>query len=218
MSLLDGSPQSGAAGCDPAQLPWIKALRPCHTTFEPLSSHSALRVWHVTVEFKAWTLPDEFADRWSDKKINSDETWQKRPLTVGDNGLSPYGCGEVELAARLRSAGYEAYWISEWSGFPHVEHWRELCVKRTELKERLPNVWAFDQRVRAVAAQRGFSHGKSGGHPDIVAWEPGRSEYVFLEYKGPGDSIKPKQNDWAQVLLEMEAPRIAYLAVRGRFV
>ena len=91
-------------------------------------------------------------------------------------------------------------------------------MKRSELKERLSNVWAFDQRLRAAAGQRGVSLGRSGGHPDIVAWEPGGSEYVFLEYKGPGDSIKRKQNHWAQTLLDMTAPPITYVAVRGRFV
>ena len=203
----------------PDDLSWVKAVRPLGPAlFERLSSHSPLCVWHIEVEFKTWAAPHELVERWTHEKANTCETWRKRPLTAGGDTSGPYGCGEVEMAARLRAAGYEAYWISEWSGFPHVEHWRAFCVKRSELKERLPNVWAFDQRLRAAAAERGVSLGKAGGHPDIVAWEPGGSEYAFLEYKGPGDSIKPKQNDWAQVVLEMEAPRIAYVAVRGRFV
>jgi hypothetical protein len=40
---------------------------------------------------------------------------------------------------------------------------------------------------------------------------------VYLEYKGPNDSIKPKQNRWAAAVVERESPRLAYLVVHGLF-
>jgi hypothetical protein len=204
---------------DHEQLPWLQALLPVRpASLEQLSNHSPLKVWHVDVEFKTWVVPDEIAQRWADSKTNNDETWRKRPLTVTDDSTCAYACGEVEIARRLRRAGFQAYWISEWSGFPHVEHWREFCVKRSELRKHLPQVWSFDQRVRAAAADLGVALGGSGGHPDVVAWEPGSSDYVFLEYKGPNDAIREKQNQWANVMVEMASPRLAYLAVRGHFL
>jgi hypothetical protein len=46
----------------------------------------------------------------------------------------------LELAARLKRAGYQSNWVSEWSTYEHVECWRSLCLKRTELEERAPEL------------------------------------------------------------------------------
>jgi hypothetical protein len=201
-----------------ANLPWIRALRPVGEPYrERLSSHSPLVVWHVNVAFEEWPIPNELASRWTNEEANASETWRKRPLAKGEDSGCIYSCGEVELAARLRTAGLEAFWISEWSGFPHVDCWSAYCVKRSELRERLSGVWAYDQKLRVASERAGVLLGKSGGHPDVVAWEPGSDDCVYLEYKGPNDTIKAKQNGWAQAVLEQENRRLPYVVVKGAF-
>jgi hypothetical protein len=130
-----------------------------------LSDHSGLQVWHLDIELEEFAIPQELAARWSEREAHVAETWQKRPLVVGHDSGYPYSCGEVELAARLRTAGYEAYWISEWSGFKHVPAWEPFCIKRNEFKARAPQLWEYDQAVRDGA---GYDLGTSGGHPDIA--------------------------------------------------
>lgn len=199
-----------------AELPWVKALRP---TGEPyiarLSDHSDLMVWHVDVEFRQWVIPEEQSERWLDSRTNAEETWRKRPLVLGEDSRCEYSCGEVELAARLRTAGYQAFWISEWSGFSHVRCWEPFCVKRSELAVRAPAVCARNERLRAEAAEIGIVLGRSGGHPDIAALREGSSRIVYMEYKGPRDSIKSKQNAWAEAIIACESPETAYVAVKG---
>jgi hypothetical protein len=207
-----------ATADDVASLPWVQALRPTRAPYvAQLSSYSALAVWHVDVQFTEWPVSRELAERWKEEKLNAAETWRKRPLAVGvDSGCAP-SCGEVELAARLRKAGYEAFWISEWQGFPHVECWRTICVKRGEMKARTPELWLFDQQLRDPVKSANESLGRSGGHPDIAAWRPETREFSYLEYKGPGDSFNRKQDAWARSILSQVTPRLPYLAVRGTF-
>ena len=195
--------------------PWIAVLRPLSPPFlERLSSHSDLVTWHADVEFLAFRETHAQQARWANDDRDAAETWHKRPLLVGADSGCEYSCGEVEIAARFRAAGYEAYWVSEWSGFPHVQAWRPFCVKRSELRERLPAVWEYDQSLRARCPELGL--GASGGHPDVVAWRPESREFVYAEYKGPGDSMKPKQNAWAQALMRRERARPCFIAVKGR--
>lgn len=100
-------------------LPVVRALRPVGKPYlARLSEHSDLKVWHADVQFEEWAIPPTLASRWSNKEANVAETWQKRPLAVGADSGCIYSCGEVEIAARLRNAGFESYWMSEWSGFP----------------------------------------------------------------------------------------------------
>jgi hypothetical protein len=200
-------------------LPWIRCLRPLRSPrLQRLSSHSPLMVWHVEVEFKLWPVPPDLARQWTDENANAAATWRKRPLAVGEDSGCAYSCGEVELAARLRGGGFNAYWVSEWSGFPHVDCWSAYCVKRSELRQRLGEVWRYDQELRAGSAGGATPLGSGGGHPDVVAWEGGSKAFVYLEFKGPGDSIKPKQNAWAQRVIEREEDRLPYVVVHGAFV
>lgn len=199
-----------------ARLPWVQAVRPIRDPYPArLSNHSPLVVWHVDVEFEEWPIPPELRQRWVEKKVNSDETWNKRPLVVGTDSGCPFSCGEVELAARLRAAGYHAFWISEWNGFPHVECWGSFCVKRSEMKQRAADLLSYDQRLRGRAVGTCVELESRGGHPDVAAWDRGSQQYVYLEYKGPDDEIKPKQNAWAQAVVTQETSYLPYIAVKG---
>lgn len=198
-----------------AALPYIRALRPTVSPrLERISPEADVEAWHVDVDFEEWVVPEDLAERWADRDANVAETWQKRPLAAGTDSGAPYSCGEVELVARLRNAGYSAHWMSEWVGFPHVPHWQSYCIKRNEFRDRLPELWRFDEALR-----RGSPHatrlGRSGGHPDIVAVTSDGP--VYFEYKGPGDTIRAKQALWAATLLERERDRVPYFVVRGFF-
>lgn len=202
-----------------ASLPWVKAIRPVGSPYRArLSEHSALEAWHVNVQFREWPIPPELAKRWKDKVPNNNETWRKRPLAVGESSRCSYSCGEVELVARLRKAGYHAQWMSEWSGYPHVACWGAFCVKRSELEEREPQLWANDHNLRMRAEARDMDLGKRGGHPDVVAWRTGDRDFVFIEYKGPGDEINRKQDLWAQAVLAQVPDRLPYIVAKGAFV
>jgi hypothetical protein len=167
----------------------------------------------VDVPFGEYAISPAQADRWKNARIDAAETWRKRPLVTGTDSGCIYSCGEVELAARFRAAGYEAFWISEWSAFPHWPAWEPFCVKRSELRDRLPQVWEHDHALRARFPE--LALGKGGGHPDVVAWQPGTQDLYFVEYKGPGDSINAKQNAWASAFLRLGGIG-RYVAALGR--
>lgn len=199
-----------------AELPWVQALKPIRQPYlSQLSQHSDLVVWHVDVAFSFWPTPPRLQDRWKVKKTWVDETWQKQPLVVGVDSGCEYSCGEVEMAARLRRAGLQAYWVSEWNGFPHVACWQPFCIKRSELAARASGVHVHDERLRQAAYDMGIALGRRGGHPDVVAWSEDSAGMVFMEYKGPNDTMKPKQNGWAEALIASESSRVPYVAVRG---
>jgi hypothetical protein len=193
---------------------WVDAIRPTRPPYlRRLSNHSDLVTWHAEVTFDSYAVTPEEAARWKVPDADARETWRKRPLVIGRDSGCVYSCGEVELAARFRTAGYEAFWITEWSGFPHWPAWQPFCVKRSELRARLPHVWEHDRALRERFPD--LALGKGGGHPDIVAWQPGSQDLFFAEYKGPGDSLKPKQNSWARALTELDG-RSRYVAAIGQ--
>lgn len=197
-------------------IPWVQALEPTADPFiAPLMPGLPLQVWHIPVQFVQWEAPAQLASRWaSDKKTWVAETWQKAPLVRGVHSGCEYSCGEVELAARLRTSDYEAAWVSEWSGFPHVMCWREICIKRSELKNRRADLWQADQALRSSAAAMDIDLGERGGHPDVgVALS--NAPPVYIEYKGPGDKIKPKQYDWARALIAASTD-LRYIAAYGK--
>ena len=196
--------------------PWVQALEPAGDPFvAPLIPGMPLEVWHVPVAFVPWTAPATLSEAWrSNKKQFVAETWQKAPLVQGLHSGCAYSCGEVELAARLRSKEFDAVWISEWSGFPHVDCWREFCIKRSEFQARSPILWKEDQALRSEASKSGINLGARGGHPDVGAARPGERP-VYIEYKGPGDKIKPKQYDWALALQQNERD-LRYVAAYGK--
>jgi len=201
-----------------ASLPWVQAILPKGKPYwEKLSSYSDLHAWHVDVEFREWPIPPELVARWAEKRANTNDTWRKRPLAVGEYSGCPYSCGELELTARLKKAGYQSFWVSEWKTFEHVACWRPLCVKRNELEERAPELWAHDHNLRMRAEARSVYLGKGGGHPDVGAWKTGVRDFVFVEYKGPGDTVNEKQDLWAQSLMATTTDRLAYVVARGHF-
>ena len=88
-------------------------------------------------------------------------------------------CAEVEIVRRLRGAGWNAYWVSE---FP--------CGQRRWGSERAKNT-ALPSGIREIEDRIGM--GKAG-RPDVVAW---RGDTIgYIESKGPADALKPTQIEW----------------------
>lgn len=198
------------------QLPWVKALRPLGQPYlARLSTHSEFESWHVDVELENWQIPPELSARWQDNAFNNNETWRKRPLVIGRDSGCPYSCGEVEVAARLRRANLQSRWVSEWGSYQHVLCWKAYCVKRRELEDIEPELWAADNNLRYKAGSRQETLGKTGGHPDVAAWTSQR-DIVYVEYKGPGDKVNKKQDAWAQEIIAQNPGRFCYLAAYGR--
>lgn len=192
---------------------WVHVLRSDSEPYcDMLSVHTALVAWHLDLRFERYVPTPEEQARWADSHSKSSETWNKL-LLVGRESGCRYSCGELEIAARLRATGYQAFWISEWSGFQHVPEWKPFCLTRKELRERLPKVWEFDKSLREQFPQ--LRLGTSGGHPDVVAWLPGSETFVFVEYKGPGDSINEKQAAFATALHLADPDTHRYAVVRG---
>ncbi|GLC27764.1 VRR-NUC domain-containing protein [Roseisolibacter agri] len=209
------SPSRSLGASDGGVPSWLDVLEPLSVPYRShLSQGSDLLTWHLEAQFRAFHVTADWQARWEHAAAAAADTWNKRPLLAGTDSGCPYSCGEVELVARFRTAGYTAYWISEWSGFPHVPSWQPFCIKRSELRERLPNVWEHDRALRSRFPD--LDLGPSGGHPDVVAWRPGATEFRFVEYKGPGDSIRPKQAAWATALLRIAEDDASYAVVIGR--
>ncbi len=210
------APPRDLTAADVSALAWVKALRPTHELYRaPLSPHADSEVWHVDVEFSLYSPTEAQKLRWADDDCDVAETWRKRPLVVGRDSGCDYSCGEVELTARLRSAGMQAFWMSEWSAFPHVGDWESFCVKRSELSARVPALHARDLWLRTRARAMGIELGGAGGHPDVVAWSDPDATYWYIEYKGPGDEIKPKQSSYAHALTKLAEGEVSYVAVKA---
>ena len=96
-------------------------------------------------------------------------------VTGSDGELS---CAEVEIVKRFRQAGWEAAWFQAFR-----------CGRKT---------WSAYIRdageYPAIVARIQDVVGAGAGHPDVVAWTADR--VVFVESKGPGDSIKDNQKEW----------------------
>jgi hypothetical protein len=200
------------------QLPWVMALRPQgYPYLDRLSAHSDFLTWHIRIELAEWQVPPSLATRWKEDTANNNETWRKRPLLRGDDSGCDYSCGEVEIAARLRKAGFQSRWVSEWGSYEHVPCWRPFCVKRRELEDSEPELWAADNNLRERSKTRQDVLGRTGGHPDVAAWHSQR-DIVYVEYKGPGDRVNKKQDAWAQEVIAQNPGRFCYLVAYGTII
>ncbi len=198
------------------RLPWVQALRPQGEPYlSRLSAHSEFVAWHIDIPLETWPIPSDMAVRWAENRFNNNETWRKRPLVRGADSGCPYSCGEVEIAARLRKAGFQSRWVSEWGSYEHVPCWQSYCVKRRELEDTEPELWAADHSLRVKAQSRQDVLGKTGGHPDVAAWHS-QKDIVYVEYKGPGDKVNKKQDAWAQEIIAQNPERFCYLAAYWR--
>jgi hypothetical protein len=97
--------------------------------------------------------------------------------------------GEVEIAWRLRRAGYKAYWVDLVGAAPPI--WR--------------GSWTCGLYELPVWLQQLCSRVGKRGWPDVVAWKEATKEVRFVEYKGLKDAINKNQDIWFRTALKSAA-------------
>ncbi|MDP9479432.1 MAG: VRR-NUC domain-containing protein [Actinomycetota bacterium] len=166
-----------------------------------MSEHSDAEAWHAPVEFEPLGVAP------GDLKLTRKDTYGWKPqLRTEIPGLGR-SVGEVELAHRLRSEGYEAYWVDNFGSAPAM--WRPW----TRRAKQLP-AWLLDLDAKIREHDLMQLH-KRGGWPDVVAWVPGSGEARFVEYKGPGDKVRASQDAWFRAALNLNVlPDKSYVVAK----
>ncbi|MFA5193237.1 MAG: VRR-NUC domain-containing protein [Verrucomicrobiia bacterium] len=119
------------------------------------------------------------------------ETYTVKPLVEVDG--EPL-FGELAVLRWLQKDGWDGVWVDTyhgdrlfWKGLPDRTAPAILPPKATALYDRIVEV-----------------NGRRAGFFDVFAWR-GR-EFLFVEYKGKGDSIKPNQLSWIKSAIKAGVP------------
>ncbi len=169
---------------------WIALIGAQSLGSRPLAAASRKRpplgpaspVLHIQLAFRQWDGPvGEWRDHFGKGRGQVHSLDGKDPLR---------SCNEVEIAKQLRRVRQHAYWFSQYSVDLVPQIWRPWV--RSLSSETPAWLTAFDARVRERI------HSRSGGMPDVVAWnhgDPLRSA-LFIECKGPRERFSEAQEDW----------------------
>jgi hypothetical protein len=109
-------------------------------------------------------------------------TYTSKPLVMSMTGEPVFG--EFAILTALRKDGWEGVWVDTfhggkfWNQMPHISQ-----------PVSLPAVAAAQYREIVTA-----NNGKRSGFFDVFAWQ--RDEFIFIEYKGPGDSANKNEATW----------------------
>jgi hypothetical protein len=117
------------------------------------------------------------------------KTYRRKPLvTVNDEILF----GELAILRYLQMDGWDGVWVDTfhgrgrkkvlWSNLP-PGGFGKLPVEAENLYDRIVQV----------------NGGKSSGFFDVFAWKDG--EFIFIEYKGQGDSSNQNETRWINAAL-----------------
>jgi hypothetical protein len=185
------------------QLAWVSAIAPVSEPYvDQLSKYSVAEAWHVAVNFEP--LPPASV---SAKKLTRKETYGWKPQLQSGHPHLSRSVGEVELAQRLRSAGYKAYWIDNFGGAPSV--WR---VWASGIRQLPTWMQELDRKVRQHRLMDSYG---TGGLPDVVAWNPSGDEVHFIKYKGPKDKVGESQDAWFRSALDLNLlPKTSYIVAK----
>jgi hypothetical protein len=211
-----------------AAAPSWAALLPVGTApyLDRLSDHSDVRVWHIDLEFEPWApAPGAILTR--------QETYGWKPQVVPADPRLATGVGrsvgEVEVACRLRAAGFKA---AAWTdGFGSAPDWWSRWVRRPP---SIPvSVRRLDEQVRA--GHPALLRDVTGAWPDVVAYHDTAAvadavraaadgTLLFVEYKGPSlatprksDTISETQDLWVRTAVERGlVPLTSYVVARWR--
>lgn len=108
------------------------------------------------------------------------QTYNVKPLVVSVRGESVFG--EFAILHALQEDGWDGVWLDTF----HQKFWSGM-LPTTAAALPAP---AFE-RYQSIRRENG---GQAGGSFDVMAWRD--DAYLFVEYKGAGDTIKPKQRNW----------------------
>ncbi len=174
---------------------WLTDLRPVgECRIERLLPGGDAIAWQVVLNFERWSPPP------GTPKLQWQVTYGKTLIARNDG---QWTVAEIELVRRLRAAGWQAGWLDAFGSAPPA--WQEWLMK----PELLPS--PLGEFLRTTSAD-----GKSRrGQPDIIARRDGSlATAVFVEYKGPGDKVRPGQNAWFRAALNAGMKREQFAVAR----
>ena len=108
----------------------------------------------------------------------------------------------------MRDAGWEAGWVDAYERAPR--DWADWIVTLRSLPSPLREQYeaitaAANEACRKTLKTDGNNKAHYRGRPDIIAWRgkaPSVTDAVFIEYKGPRDTIKPEQIEWFRAAIK----------------
>ncbi len=178
-------PEAARSRCELAGPLWLAAIEPVGEPWiGPLSRYSDVESWHANVAFQPLGL-----DAVRKKKLTRHDTYGWKPQLASDHPNLYRSVGEVEIAWRLRRAGYKAYWVDLVGAAPPI--WR--------------GSWTCGLYELPVWLQQLCSRVGKRGWPDVVAWKEATKEVRFVEYKGLKDAINKNQDIWFRTALKSAA-------------
>lgn len=181
---------NGIGSVQPAWLTILRPVAPCR--LEPLI-RGGETAWHVNVTFEQWCPPIDVKKFWK-------QTFGKKQIICEKDRLRTVA--EMELVRRFRKAGWHAGFLSNYRNAPPEWVYWELLRFATDVEEAIidPESLPLPIRAEAITAVIGP---RGCGKPDIVAWQAtspaevvSLAAAVFVEYKGPGDKVRPDQDAW----------------------
>ena len=174
-------PEAARLRCERAGPLWLRAIGPVgDARLETLSKYSEVEAWHTNVAFRPLGL-----DVVRKKKLTRHDTYGWKAQLESDHANLSRSVGEVEIACRMRRAGYKAYWMDLFGNAPPI--WRAWTRGVYDLP-----VW-----LQMLCGPLGRP-----GWPDVVAYKDDSREVRFVEYKGPNDTINENQTAWFSTALE----------------
>ena len=160
---------------------------------------STARVWSVGLWFRSFRHPALVG-------LQRRERWPNdygKPLVMpaGRDGPADGSCAEIEVARALRRAGWDAWWTDGYGQAP--ARWKPWI--------RRPSEWN-DPAREILDAVRQVRGGVRGGVPDVIAVRG--SAVVFVECKGPDDTIHESQIQWLAAAAGLGMPGTAFVLAR----
>ena len=109
-------------------------------------------------------------------------TYTSKPLVTSVTGAAVFG--ELAILDALRKDGWDGVWVDTFHG---GKFWNQM--PQVSAPVALPAA-AANLYNTIVAA----NNGRRSGFFDVFAWKG--SEFLFVEYKGPGDSSNKNESAW----------------------
>lgn len=127
-------------------------------------------------------------------------TYTSKPL-VTFNGAAMFG--ELAVLRWLEVDGWQGVWLDTFHG---RKNWREMPTVSSPVT--LPPVARalYDR----IVAENG---GRASGTFDVMAWRG--AQFVFVEYKGPGDRTSSNQASWIDAALRAGVSENDMIIVSG---
>jgi hypothetical protein len=167
----------------------------------PMKRGSDVVCWHAVLKFMRWNPPPPRNERYGKTTITLNQisiaSWNQ-----------PWVVAELLLAQRMRDAGWEAGWVDAYGQAPR--DWADWIVTLRSLPSPLREQYeaitaAANEACRKTSKTDGNNKAHYRGRPDIIAWRgkaPSVTDAVFIEYKGPRDTVKPEQIEWFRAAIK----------------